>query len=162
MFDGPLKIASNESVDTKAISKLVRTAATDADLMLEPRRDIIKAVEDIVRNQIETWKESGQPIKKMDVKNASKRLVKSLVDALQKKNIEIELAEIPSYGKDPEEQKLELLSEIITDVLDGYLSGHGIRVSSDKKEMVFSSEDKALQYLADITGKKITVGEKQN
>lgn len=165
------RIAANHNIDRVRIAKLVRVAATKADLQLDPaiRTDVLKMIEEAVKGRIEAWKASNEDIVKSDVIQAVKPLAKDVLNEIKKKEESDEDFVVTLEGqmeidsndqaalKELDDKKLDIFGKIIADTLLGYIQGGAIKVGSEQEDLIFASEEEALQYLADMTGDKIII-----
>ena len=158
MFEGCVRIASDHQIDQKRIENLIKIAATTADLKLEPRKEILKAIEKAVSEQIDKWKKLNTAISKYDITKASKELIKNVNKEFERDEIDITVKDV-RQGENVEKLKEKYLESIILDVFVGYLEGGALKTSSEETELTFASEKEALQYLSDFTGQKIIVEE---
>jgi len=141
-----IKIASDHQINSLRIAKLIKIAATNADLKLgDKRKPVMDAIGDLVKEQVKKWK--GSEVAMTDFKMVAIKLAKELVKILAEKEIDLT------------EEEMEATAEVMADVFEQYILAGEIETQVKEGELKFSSEEEAIQYLADFTGKKILIDE---
>jgi len=144
MSEKRFRIAADHQIDKNRIASLILSAISNSDLKLGDKREpVMKNINELVKDQIKKW--SGGEVSLVDFKMAAKTIIKDLIKELAKDEILIE------------ESEEELLTDIIRDTFETYIEAGEIKTTIKPSELKFSSEEDAIQYLADISGKKIVI-----
>jgi hypothetical protein len=188
MSEERLFIASNHKVNSLKLAsvidkvitagyedKLVYTDNEDREEKSNPgdsRIEFMKAIEYVARENINEaisfWdKIEVQELSKIDIQQAAAKILKKLpkmVDEveklLKKANFEVEVDGSGSVD--------DIIKKILSEAITGYIKGAAL---SERKELsnpkpifssenlIFASEDEAVQFLSDKLGKKIIIEE---
>lgn len=165
--------ASNHKIDRNRIATLVRQAASNADLKFkfkdkeskeEPvdaevkgklRSLLLKAIEESVINKIKYWKDGETPISiSKDVPIAAKQIIDSskdtFEDILKKEDLE-------QWEMDNRIEKH--IKDVAIDAIKNYIKAGELPAQKivASEDLVFASEEEAIQYLSDMTGDKVMI-----